>query len=81
MLALAMTNDVTAQGLKGTDSIMWAIVNVSCCNLRTSGDYDAGMETQGLLGMPLRILENMVRSRDSRRHAGMGLEIIVAISH
>ena len=58
MLALAMTNDVTAQGLKGTDSIMWAIVNVSCCNLRTSGDYDAGMETQGLLGMPLRILEN-----------------------
>lgn len=37
------------------DTTRWAIVNVSCCNLRTSGDYDAGMESQALLGMPLRV--------------------------
>lgn len=38
-----------------SDTTRWAIVNVSCCNLRTSGDYDAGMETQALLGMPIRV--------------------------
>lgn len=40
------------------DSLSWAVVNVSCCNLRTSGDYDAGMESQALLGEPLKIVEH-----------------------
>lgn len=34
------------------DSLRWAVVNVSCCNLRTSGNYDAGMESQALLASP-----------------------------
>ncbi len=36
----------------------WALVNVSVCNLRVSGSYDAGMETQALLGMPVKILQH-----------------------
>lgn len=35
----------------------WAIVNMSVCNLRAANDYDAGMSTQGLLGMPLKVLK------------------------
>lgn len=34
----------------------WAIVNVSVCNTRAAADYDAGMESQALLGMPVRVL-------------------------
>ncbi len=36
----------------------WAVVNVSVCNMRVSGDYDAGMETQGWLGQPVKILKD-----------------------
>lgn len=36
----------------------WGLVNVSVCNMRVSGDYPAGMATQGLLGMPVHILED-----------------------
>ena len=36
----------------------WAVVSVSVCNMRVSGDYDAGMETQGLLGEPVKILKD-----------------------
>ena len=35
----------------------WGLFNVSVCNLRNEGDYDAGMESQGLMGMPLHILQ------------------------
>lgn len=34
----------------------WAIVNVSACNLRSEGDYNAPQSSQALLGMPLRII-------------------------
>lgn len=34
----------------------WGIVRVSVCNLRAEGDYDAGQSSQGILGMPVRIL-------------------------
>ena len=34
-----------------------AIVNVSACNLRSEGDYDAPQSSQALLGMPLRLLQ------------------------
>ena len=27
----------------------WGLFNVSVCNLRNEGDYDAGMESQGLM--------------------------------
>ena len=36
----------------------WAVVNVSVCNMRVAGDYDAGMETQGWLGQPVKILQD-----------------------
>ena len=35
----------------------WGLFNVSVCNLRSEGDYNAGMESQGLMGMPLRIVQ------------------------
>lgn len=34
----------------------WGIVNVSVCNTRSEADYNAGMESQALLGMPVRVL-------------------------
>lgn len=34
----------------------WGVVRVSVCNLRNSNDYDAGMATQALLGMPVKIV-------------------------
>ena len=36
----------------------WGVVTVSVCNMRTEADYDAGMATQGVLGMPVQILED-----------------------
>lgn len=36
----------------------WGVIDVSVCNMRTSPDYDAGMATQGVLGMPVQILED-----------------------
>lgn len=34
----------------------WATPKVSVTNLRQQGDYDAGMETQALLGMPMKVV-------------------------
>lgn len=56
MFVLAFTS-VAAQSLTESDTTKWAIINVSCCNLRATGDYDAGMESQALLGMPAKIIE------------------------
>lgn len=36
----------------------WGLINVSACNMRVKADYDAGMATQALLGMPVRIIED-----------------------
>ena len=36
---------------------VWAIVNVSVCNLRAEGDFSSEMMTQALMGMPVRVLE------------------------
>lgn len=36
----------------------WGVIDVSVCNMRTAADYDAGMATQGVLGMPVEILED-----------------------
>ena len=38
-------------------SASWAVVNISVCNLRVKGDYNAGMATQALLGMPMKVLK------------------------
>lgn len=35
----------------------WGVVNVSVCNTRSDADYNAGMESQALLGMPVRVLD------------------------
>ena len=42
-------------GLAAQDD--WGVVNVSVCNTRSDADYDAGMESQALLGMPVRVLD------------------------
>lgn len=36
----------------------WGIVNVSVCNMRRDADFSSELMTQGLLGMPVRLLEN-----------------------
>ncbi len=35
----------------------WGVINVSVCNTRCEADYSAGMESQALLGMPVRVLD------------------------
>lgn len=35
----------------------WGIVNLSVCNLRVEDDFSSEMMTQGLMGMPVRILQ------------------------
>ncbi len=58
MLALVLAfGTAVARSLAEGDTAKWAIINVSCCNLRTTGDYDAGMESQALLGMPAKVIE------------------------
>ncbi|MDX9883627.1 MAG: C40 family peptidase [Prolixibacteraceae bacterium] len=39
------------------DSLCWALVNVSVCNLRTIPGHDAEMASQALLGTPVRVLK------------------------
>lgn len=36
----------------------WGIVNLSVCNLRVADDFSSEMMTQGLMGMPVKILQN-----------------------
>ena len=36
----------------------YAIVNLSVCNLRSEDDFSSEMVTQGLMGMPVRVLEH-----------------------
>ena len=42
---------------KQLEGKVWGIVNVSVCNLRAEGDFSSEMMTQGLMGMPVRLLE------------------------
>lgn len=42
------------EALKGK---VYGIVNVSVCNLRAEGDFSSEMMTQGLMGMPVRVLD------------------------
>ena len=35
----------------------WGIINVSVCNMRVAPSLEAGMATQGLLGMPVHIIK------------------------
>lgn len=65
----ALTDGLCRQGYEVMDCLrllpdaeelegkMWGIVNVSVCNLRAEGDFSSEMMTQGLLGMPVRVLE------------------------
>ena len=55
---LFAVGDASASTARAADSLAtddWAIVNVSVCNLRQAGDYNAGQASQALLGMPLRV--------------------------
>lgn len=61
LTALAVACAFVPQNACAQDTIStskdWGVFNVSACNLRSTGDYDAGMESQGLMGMPLRIVQ------------------------
>lgn len=65
----ALTDGLTSKGYRLMDCLRvvpdsaalegrtWGIVNVSVCNLRSSADFSSEMMTQGLMGMPIRVLE------------------------
>lgn len=59
LLAIAGVAAAFAQSSTATeaDTTLWATPNVSVTNLRMTNDYDAGMETQALLGMPMKVLQ------------------------
>ena len=40
------------------DTVAWAVPVTSVVNIRCAGDYNGEMETQALLGMPMKILKN-----------------------
>ena len=42
---------------KALDGKVYGIVNVSVCNLRAEGDFSSEMMTQGLMGMPVKVLQ------------------------
>lgn len=52
MDSLRLLPDVETLGEK-----TYAVVNLSVCNLRSEADFSSEMVSQGLLGMPLRVLE------------------------
>lgn len=54
----AVLGTLLPTGGAAQDNSQWGIIDVSVCNMRTEGDYDAGMATQGLLGMPVKVLED-----------------------
>ena len=56
---------------EGLEGKTYGIVNVSVSNLRVDPDFSSEMMTQGLMGMPVRVLQQMC-IRDSSRaiHAG-----------
>lgn len=35
----------------------WGVITVSACNTRSAADYNASQESQGLLGMPVKVLD------------------------
>lgn len=47
----------TAVGTDGACEAVYGIVNVSVANLRSKPDFTSEMTTQGLLGMPVRVLQ------------------------
>lgn len=57
LLNLAFSISVRASELSGTDGGGYALVNVSVCNVRGEGRFTSGMETQALLGTPVRVLD------------------------
>jgi len=51
--SMRLLPDVAALGEK-----TYAVVNLSVCNLRSEDDFSSEMVTQGLMGMPVRVLEH-----------------------
>lgn len=52
LIILTLLLPMVAQGQEAR----YALVNVSVCNTRSDADYNAGQESQALLGMPVEIL-------------------------
>ena len=58
LLAQAVSARCLAQTAAEADTATWAVPLASVVNVRCAGDYGGEMETQALLGMPLKILKN-----------------------
>ena len=56
--AAAVAADTRAADTIAADTAAWAVPVTSVVNIRCKGDYDGEMETQALLGMPMKILKN-----------------------
>lgn len=69
----------TASLAQSADSL-YGVVNVSVCNLRKEGKFTAGMTTQALLGMPVKILQRKgwyeVQTPDDYRGWSHRLQIV-----
>ena len=57
LLSIVGAISATAQTQEG-DTATWAVPVASVVNIRGGADYSAEMETQALLGMPMKIIEN-----------------------
>ena len=57
LLSIVGAISATAQTQEG-DTATWAVPVASVVNIRGGADYSAEMETQALLGMPMKIVEN-----------------------
>ena len=56
---LLMPGHATAvQAQETADTATWAVPVVAVTNIRQGPDYDKGLETQALLGQPMRVLKN-----------------------
>jgi uncharacterized protein YgiM (DUF1202 family) len=57
LLSLVFSTSVQASEISADDGDGYALVNVSVCNVRGEGRFTSGMETQALLGTPVRVLD------------------------
>ena len=58
IVAAGLQTTVCAAQTAPADTATWAVPVSSVVNLRQAGDYGMEMETQALLGMPMKILKN-----------------------
>lgn len=58
LLILTSCFEMNAQNSNAATDLNCGVVNISVCNIRKEGKFTSGMETQGLLGMPIKVLNH-----------------------